>query len=1037
MTQQRGLIAYFVYHPVAANLLLLLVSCMGLLSYNSIQRQTFPVSENNKIIIQATIFGESAKEIEESVLIKIEQALKPQAGVKRLTSLARPGEGQVTIELENGENISSRLDEIKLKLDSIASFPGQMEPLLVYEKKQTQRAISIVVSGPSDPMSLKKLGNEVKSELLQLDGISHVELSALPDYEVAIEIRPIKMQEYGLSLQKVVSAIQSHSDNISAGEIKTDRGNIYLRLEQRSYIGEKLADIPVIVGELGEKVLLKDLANIKDGFRETLSLGRLNGRQAVYIMVFAGKNQSLNEVVQQVQAYVKRKTETLPSEIEIYEFVDVTFYLDGRLNMMLENLAQGAVLVFIILAIFLRTRLAVWVMVGLPVSFLGAFWLMPWLGVTINLVSLFAFIMVLGIVVDDAIVIGESICDQTEQSGHSKENIITGTHKVATPATFGVLTTVAIFTPFMLSSGPNSGQFIAIAGVCILCLLFSLVESKLILPAHLGSTYFAPLPENHWRQRFNNNLQQFLKTRFQPLLTYCIHYRYAVICAFIILLALAISLVISGQVRFISVPKVPHDYPSINIKMNQNVSEAQTLAAAAKIENMMRQVEQEIMDETGQAMMESMYTRVDHLTEAEVVVPLVPEAERPFDTFELARRWRLALPEIPGVKKLTIESDVIDIFEDGDLSYRLFAKDVNLLQQASSHLINELSKVEGVYNLSSSIDSSQTEYKITLKPLAYQLQLTAKEVVQQVGAQFYGLEAQRVIREGQEILFMVRGPLSDRQQLSALTRTLITLPQGGHVFFGDIAEYNEVPGVSTIDRELGFQVVTVNADVDEAKAAVAGISNKVEQQIIPELLTQYPGVTTKLGGALFEQRKEQSQMATFALVGLFVIYLLLALPLKSYLQPLIVMSVIPFSLTGAIWAHFFLGYSLSMMSIFGIIAAAGVVINDSLVITDVINNSRLNGKQAKDVVVDAAKKRFRAILLTSLTTFFGLLPIMFEPSLQAQFVIPMAISLSFSVLFATLVSLIMVPCLYIVQEDLKLLFSRLLSAPITRYKLSK
>lgn len=1023
MAQQRGLIAYFVYHPVAANLLLLLILCMGLLSYNSLQRQTFPVSENNRIVIQATLFGESAKEIEENILIKIEQALKPQVGVKRVTSHARQGGGEVVIELENGENITSRLDEVKLKLDSIASFPADMEPLLVYENKQRERAISLVISGPSDPMALKKLGNAVKSELLQLDGISHVDLSALPDYEVAIEIKPIKMREYNLSMQQVVQAIQSHSDNVSAGEIKTDRGNIYLRLEQRGYTGEKLAEIPVLTGMLGEKVLLGDLADVKDGFRETLDLGRLNGRQAVYIMVFAGRDQSLNDVVQQVQAYVKRKTATLPSEIEIYEFVDVTFYLDGRLNMMFENLAQGAVLVFIILAVFLRTRLAIWVMVGLPVSFLGAFWLMPWLGVTINLVSLFAFIMVLGIVVDDAIVIGESVCEQTERHGHSRENIIKGTQKVATPATFGVLTTIAVFAPFLLSSGPNSGQFIAIAGVCILCLLFSLVESKLILPAHLGSTQLSPLPENHWRLRFNSRLQQFLTTRFQPFLTRCIHYRYAVICAFIVLLALAISLVIAGHIRFISVPKVPHDYPSINIKMNQNVSEAQTLAAVARIESMILETEQEIVEETGQAMMKSIYTRIDHLTEGEVVVPLVPEAERPFDTFELARRWRMALPEIPGVKKLTIESDVIDIFEEGDLAYRLFAKDISLLHQASGQLITELSKIEGVYNLSSSMDRAQVEYKIVLKPLAYQLGLRAKDVVQQVAAQFYGLEAQRVVREGQEILFMVRGPLSDRRQLSALSRTLITLPQGGQVFFGDVADYTEVPGVSTIDRELGFQVVTVSADVDEREATVSDIAGSVESRIMPEVLAQYPGVTTKLGGALFEQRKEQSQMLTFALVGLFVVYLLLALPLKSYIQPLIVMSVIPFSLTGALWGHFVLGYSLSMMSLFGIVAAAGVVINDSLVMTDMINRARLAGKPIEEAVVYAGRARFRAILLTSLTTFFGLLPIMFESSLQAQFVIPMAISLSFSVMFATLVSLVMVPCLYLAQEDLKRLLS--------------
>jgi len=1031
--RKSGLIHYFVHHPVAANLLLVLIVCMGLVSYNTLQRQTFPVSENNTVVVEATQPGASAKEVEENILINIEQALKPQEGVKRTLSHAKQSSGNVTVILENGEDVATRLDEIKLKLDGIANFPLDMEPLRIFEKKQWQRAISLVISGPSDALQLKKMGNEVKRELLSLNGISHVTLSALPDNEVAIEIQPNKLQKYNLSLQQVVTAIRSYADNISAGQIKTQRGNILLRLQARRYQAHMLANTPIITGELGETVLLKDLAEVKESFEESLNAGRLNGQQAVYIMVHAGKEQSLNDVVEQVQSYVARKTQTLPSELTIYEFVDVTFYLDARLNMMLENLAEGAILVFIVLAVFLRTRLAIWVMLGLPVAFLGAFWLMPWLGVTINLVSLFAFIMVLGIVVDDAIVIGESVCEQTEREGHSKTNVILGAKRVATPATFGVLTTVAVFMPFMMSAGPNSVQFIAIAGVCILCLLFSLVESKLILPAHLASTHFAPLPEQHWRSRFNARLQQFVQHRYQPLLTRCLHYRYAVICGFFMCLALAVSLVVAGQIKFILVPKVPHDYPSINIQMRENVSETDMLTAIKQIEDMMLEVERNIVEETGLSMMKTMYSRIDHLTEGEVVVPLVPEEQRPFDTFELARRWQAQLPAIPGVKKLTIESDVIDIDEEGDFGYRLFANDPAVLQQANRDLLAGLSQINGVYNLSSTMDVAHTEYQLQLKPLAYQLQLSARDIAQQVAAQFHGIEVQRLIREGQEVRFMLRGTLADRQKISALNRTFITLPNGEFTFFGDVAEYREAPGVSVIDRELGFPVVTVSGFVDANVVAVDRVAELAENDIIPALEQRYPGLTTKLGGAFFEQRKEQSDMLTYALLGLLMVYLLLALPLQSYTQPLIVMSVIPFSLTGALYGHFLLGYSLSMISVFGIVAAAGVVINDSLVMTDAINRLRAEGNDVKDAVLQAGRSRFRAILLTSLTTFFGLVPIMFESNLQAQFVIPMAISLSFSVLFATFVSLIMVPCLYLLLEDSKRLAS-LLNPALTLQK---
>ena len=571
MRHQRGLIAYFVHHPVAANLLMLLIICMGIFSYHHIQRQTFPVSDNHKITIEATQLGASIKEIEENILLKIEQAIKPQIGIKRVISYASPSRAKVQIELNNGEHISARLDEIKLKLDSVASFPTTMEPLIIYENTQLQRALSIVVSGLSDPVALKQLGHEIQSELLQLQGISHVDISAIPDYEVSIEILPIKLREFNLSLAQVVHAIKAHSDNLSAGQIQTANGHIFLRLEARGYHGHELENVPVLNGLLGETIYLKDIAYIKDGFTEGLNLGRLHDERAVYIMVNAAKEQSLTDIVTTAKTYLEKKRRTLPDEIEIYEFVDVTFYLDSRLTMMLDNLAQGAVLVFILLAVFLRTRLAIWVIIGLPISMLGAFWLMPWIGVTMNLISLFAFIMVLGIVVDDAIVIGESVCEQIEKNGHSNHQVILGVKQVAMPATFGVLTTIAIFIPFMLSTGPNSGQFIAIAGVCILCLLFSLVESKLILPAHLAHSAMPTYPDTHWRVRFNHHFQNQLQRHFKPFLNRCIHHRYAVISAFMSLLAISLCLLISGLIRFVPVPKVPHDYPSINIKMNHMV----------------------------------------------------------------------------------------------------------------------------------------------------------------------------------------------------------------------------------------------------------------------------------------------------------------------------------------------------------------------------------------------------------------------------------------------------------------------------------
>ena len=1015
---KRGIIAYFANNSVAANLLMVILIIMGLLTYATIQRQMFATTEINYITVRAVYPGADPQEMEESVMIKMEESLQDVTGIEKVVTRVRRGSGSLSLEVDVGEDLSDVLDQVKLRIDSIATFPNGMEPPVIYKQEFQQTVIELVLTGPDDPLLLKEYGKQVEDELLQLGNVTLVNFDSMPDNEIAIEVAPETLRKFNLTLQDITNVIRNYSTNQSAGTIDTQSGTIAIRSEQQAYTGAEFYHIPVVTGNNGEQVFLGDIANIKDGFAERIHYMRYNGKEAAIINILATKDQSMPIVSDSVRKYMDVKKESLPPGYEMDILVDMTYYLNGRLDMMLRNLAQGAVLVFVMLAVFLRFKLALWVMVGLPVTFLGAIWLMPLLGVTINITSLFAFIMVLGIVVDDAIVIGESASTEIERRGHSVDNVIVGAQRVAVPATFGVLTTIAVFTPFMFSEGIDSGGFISIAGVVILCLLFSLVESKLILPSHLAASSFRAVPETSWRYKFNQRFNAFVDNKYEPILRRGVEYRYLTFACFISLLIITATMLNTGIVRFIPMPSIPHDFPSISLEMNENVSEQQTLKAIKQLEQMISEVDQDIAAETGSPMVRDVmaYARSDNA--GRIVAPLIDEEQRPIDTFELARRWREAMPPIPGLKKITIQDEVIEAGDDGELSYRIYGKDLDELNAAGRLLMQRLSQVEGLFDIGSSIDASNKEIQIELKPVAYQLGLTPAGVASQVGFSFYGSEAQRVLRDGDEIKVMVRYPRYTREQLASLKQARVTTPDGSEVMLGDVAELYEQPGLGFIRRDEGFRTVRVYASIDEKVVTPGEVVDTVKSDIMPDIMKVYPTVKSELGGQVQEQQEQQLEMLKFAFGGLLAVYFLLAIPLKSYAQPLIIMSVIPFGLTGAVWGHFMLGYDISMMSMFGIIAAAGVVVNDSLVLTDFVNQQRAKGVSVVESVVAAGKARFRAILLTSLTTFFGLVPIMFETSLQAMFVIPMAISLAFAVAFATLITLLLVPCLYLVLSDI-------------------
>ncbi|AZG73406.1 efflux RND transporter permease subunit [Shewanella livingstonensis] len=1040
----KGIIAWFARNSVAANLLMIIIILGGLLTANTIRKQFFPAVEISWIQFSAIYPGTAPQEVEEGITIKIEQALESVQGLKRVITYSNRNIAQGYFQVEESYDPQVVLEEVKSQIDSISTFPGGMEPPQVERIKFRQEVMYLSLYGDLNQKQLKDLGERINDEIMQLPGVNISEYYSGLGYEIGIEVSKDRLREFGLTFNDVADAVRGYSRNMSAGQIKAENGYINLRVQNQAYVGYEFEQLPLLTLDDGTKILLGDIATVNDGFEEGIQYSKFNGKNSVTFFIGAAKNQSITDVAKTINVFVDKQQKILPQGVILEPWVDMTYYLDGRLELMLDSMKSGAILVFIMLALFLRVRLAFWVMMGLPVCFLGTLLFMPmaFIDVTINVISLFAFILVLGIVVDDAIVMGESAHSESEEHGQSIESVIRGVKKVAMPATFGVLTTIAAFLPITMDDGPSSAFGQAIGFVVILCLLFSLIESKLILPAHLAHmkkpTIVKPGSKNplDWLRngvnfvqgKIDRGLTKFIKSVYRPSLELAVEYRYAVIMLFISLILICVGLYMGGLVRFIGQPKIPHDFPRVTVEMNVDASEKSTLAAALAIEQTLYDVDKKIEQQYGQKMISDMQVDLKGQTTAEVMTKLVDPSLRPMDTFALADLWRKAMPQIPGVKSFSIQDSLMGGGrEDGDISFRLEGKDESQLVAASLALKAKLNSLKGVSDVNDSRQSSAKEVQFQLKPLANALGLTLANIASQVGNSFYGLEAQRIIRNGEEIKVMLRYPEEQRNSIALVQDVMINTPQGAELPLSEVAEILVVQGVNSIRRENGNRTINVWANVDAEQTEPFKLAKDIRDNFMPELLIKYPRVHSEVSGSIQEQLDSaDTQMRDFIL-SLLLIYSLLAIPLRSYIQPIMIMSVIPFGVIGSVMGHIILGIDLSVLSMFGIIAAAGVVVNDSLVMVDYVNNSRKAGIAMKEAVLNAGCRRFRAIMLTSLTTFIGLVPIMAETSMQAQMVIPMAVSLAFGVLFATVVTLCLIPCLYIAIEDGKTMMRKLIN----------
>lgn len=1039
-SNEKGLIAWFASNSVAANLLMIIIISFGIFSSFSIRKQTTPDFNLNNIQIIVPYRGAAPQEVEEGVIIKIEEAIQNIEGINRITANANEGVGRVTIEVSSDENINEVLSDVKNQIDAISTFPVLTEKPVISKQIIPTQIMFVNLNGEMDEKTRKILGQQIMEELTALPEINQANILGSRNFEISIEISEQVLRKYQLTFSEVANAIKKSSIDMPGGAIKTDGGDILLRTKGQAYTGYEFEQLVLRTNPDGTRLTLGDIANIRDDFEETSGFGRFNGKKTATIRVLALGGQNELTAAEAIKNYMKAKAPTLPDGIELEAWGDRSFYLKGRLDMMMSNMMQGALLVFLILTLFLRLKIALWVIVGIPICFLGALWLMPMgpFPVTINMISLFGFILVLGIVVDDAIIIGESVYTKIKADGDNLDNVIKGAKKVATPATFGVLTTMAAFAPMLFVGGIVGPFFEAMSVVVILCLVFSLVESKLILPAHLAHTklqhlspeeLYRPYSEMNYRTRlvrffqriqrgFQNKLDGFIHNIYKPLLRKSISNRGVVIALFNGVLLLTLGLGMGGQVRMVMFPQVPGDFIQTEMTMQSGTSPQTRNAVLTKMEAAILELNEEISAENKETQPPikhvMVFTRGN--TGGDVLVELSKSESRTILPSEITKRWREKVGDIAGIKDLRYFSGT-NVGGGSPLSFQLHGNNYQTLEAASIELEEKLGEYDGIFDIRNTFSSGSQEIRLDIKPEAEVLGITLSDLGRQVRQAFYGEEAQRMQRGKDEVRVMVRYPLEERRSIADLENMRIRTPAGDEVPFFSVADISIGQSYATIYREDRKRSITVTADADTNIVEPGTIMKEITSEYLPEMLQKYPGVDFELQGASMEQQKLIANLISASLVAIFLIYALLAIPLHSYSQPLVIMSVIPFGLVGAVIGHLIMGEAVSMMSIFGIIALAGVVVNDSLVMVDFINKAREEGLNRIDAVLQSGTQRFRAILLTSLTTAFGLMPIILETSLQAQFVIPMAISMSFGIIFATVITLFMVPCLYLLLED--------------------
>ncbi|MCF6311271.1 MAG: efflux RND transporter permease subunit [Verrucomicrobiales bacterium] len=1072
------LINWFCNNHVAANFMMVVIVALGVTTWFGLKKEIFPEIGVDVVLVRVPYPNATPEEVEKGVNIPIEEAIQDLDGIERLNSTAAQGMGVVIVEVATGYDVRDLMGDVKTRVDAIQNLAEETEKPVLEEVIIKAQVMSIAVSAQTDEKTLSKLTQKVRDGLLNYQGgeisITQAELAGVRDYEISIEISEQTLRAYGLTFDKVAAAVRASSLDLPGGSVRTSGGEVLIRTEAKRYSASEFATVTVVTRPDGSTLKLGDIATIRDGFEEVDISSRFDGRPAMLINVFRVGNEDTLKIADTVRKYVYEVApQVLPEDVQLEIWRDESSYLRGRMELLGRNGLIGLVLVTVVLALFLRPSLALLVALGIPVSFAGAIFLMPITGISINMISLFAFILVLGIVVDDAIVIGENVYLRIRNGEDPRTAAPRGTHEVGVVVIFGILTTMMAFTPMLGLSGVSGKIWPNIPYVVIPTLFFSLIQSKLVLPAHLAMLKpYDPNAEVGWihriQRKFSHGLEDFVDRVYRPFLKFSLHNRYLVLATFVAVLIVVGGLVGTGWVRFTFFPKVEADIVSAKIEMAKGVPIETTERAVAQIEAAAVRLNEEFQDRDGNPIIKHMLassgTQPFQLSLfvaggvpkdsslGEVTLELQSASNRDYTGEVIAARWRELTEDIPGAVDLTFQTEAAGGGNAIDLE--ISGPDLDLLSDLADEIKAEMAKIDGVIDISDSHREGKRELKLEILPAAEALGLRLNDVALQVRQGFYGEEIQRLQRGRDEVKVFVRYPENERKAISDLDQMKIRTRAGDEVPFSAVARASFGRSYASIQRNDRRRAITITADLDKAKnvnanevvAALVNIPNekqgKLEEFIVwlrslmgkesndkkgalIRMIEKHPQVTYSFEGEQKDQRKSVKEMGQKALLALLGMYVLMAIPLKSYIQPMIVMSAIPFGIVGAVLGHVVMGLDLSIMSMCGIVALSGVVVNDSLVLVDYVNRHRGDSASIVDAAWEAGARRFRPILLTSLTTFAGLTPMLLETDIQAKFLIPMAVSLSFGILFATAITLILVPSIYLMLDDALRLLRRI------------
>jgi multidrug efflux pump subunit AcrB len=1050
---------------VASNLLMIVLIAGGLAVGSRVKQEVFPEFELDIVTVSVPYPGASPSEVEQGILLAVEEEVRGLDGVERVTSTAVEGNGSVVIELETGTNANKALADVKSGVDRITSIPEEAEEPIVSLVSNRREVITMALYGDQSEVALKELAERIRQDLLLRDHITYVELDGVRSREIAIEISQADARRYGLTIPEVADLVRRSALELPAGGVKTTGGEVLVRTAERRDFGSEFADLPLVVAADGTQVALGDVAEIRDGFEDTDLVAEFDGQPAVLIKAFRSGEETPIEVSDEVRAYIAENENALPPGLAMTVLTDRSEMYRERIDLLMRNARLGLVLVLLVLGLFLNARLAFWVTMGIPISFMGSLLLMPAMDVSINMVSLFAFIITLGIVVDDAIVVGENIFEMRQQGYTRLQAAVRGAQLIAMPVVFSILTTVVAFMPLFLVPGPAGKFFRVIPAIVICVLLISLVESLFVLPAHLGhkgtlgrgllhfflypfsrkvraevidpkSDDDVPPTEsklmrvlNAPQRWFESRLAWFIDHVYKPTLQFATSQRYLTVAIGVALLVATLGFVASGRINFNFMPKVDGD----SITARATLPYGSPVEATLQIrDRLLADAEATIEELGGREKVRGVFSVVgkavntamgpgrfsggagSHLGTVQVF--MVPADQRDHSATDFATRWRERVGDLPGLESLTFRYST-GPGSSTPIEVQLSHPDIETLEEAAQRVAGALAAYQGVRDIDDGFAEGKPQLDLELTDLGRSMGLTATELARQVRGAFFGSEALRQQRGRDEIKVMVRRPEAERESEFDIENMLIRTPDGGEVPLYQAANVTRGFAYTAINRAEGQRVVTVTADTDPGTSP-SRVLGDLAGDILPGIMSDYRGMTYTFEGDSRDRTDSLSSLRTNFVLALFVIFALLAIPFRSYIQPVVVMSAIPFGIVGAVGGHVIMGYELSLISIMGIVAVSGIVVNDSLVLVHAANARRDEGMSTVDAIHWAGARRLRPILLTSLTTFFGLAPMILETSVQARFLIPMAISLGYGVMFSTAVILLIVPSLYLIVDDL-------------------